>query len=94
MKINIPVAGRGYFRLYPYAFTRWCIKRLNKEGRPAVVYLHPPEFDTQQPEIKIDPVNRFRIYVGISNNFKKLKQLLEDFRFASVREVLFSNIER
>jgi len=94
LKINIPVAGGGYFRLYPYKFTKWCVNRLNKEGRPAVIYLHPPEFDTEQPAINIDPINKFRIYVGINNNFKKLKQLLEDFRFAPVKEVLFSNIER
>ncbi|MDO8603527.1 MAG: DUF3473 domain-containing protein [Candidatus Omnitrophota bacterium] len=94
LKINIPVAGGGYFRLYPYSFTRLCINKLNQDGYPAMVYLHPPEFDTNQPKIKIDPINKFRIYVGINNNLKKLKQLLEDFKFAPVKEVLFSNIER
>ena len=93
LKVNIPVAGGGYFRLYPYSFTRLCINKLNQDGHPAMVYLHPPEFDTNQPKIKIDPMNKFRIYVGINDNFKKLKQLLENFRFAPVKEVLFSNIE-
>ncbi len=94
LKINIPIAGGGYFRLYPYIFTRWCIDRLNQEGHPVMVYLHPPEFDTEQPGIKIDPINKFRIYVGINNNLKKLKKLLEDLRFAPVKEVLFSNITK
>lgn len=87
-KINIPVAGGGYFRLYPYSFTRWCMRRLNREGHPAMVYLHPPEFDTEQPDLKIDLLNKFRIYVGIKDNFKKLEKLLDDFKFAPVREVL------
>lgn len=88
LRINIPVAGGGYFRLYPYVFTRWFIEKLNQAGHPVMVYLHPPEFDPEQPEVKIDQVNKFRIYVGIKNNLKKLKRLLEDFSFVPVREAL------
>ena len=42
---NLAVAGGGYFRLYPLAVTRWAVGRINREGQPAVVYLHPWEFD-------------------------------------------------
>ena len=48
---NWPVAGGGYFRLYPYRLTRQGIRRINAEGHPAVVYLHPWEFDPEQPRI-------------------------------------------
>lgn len=88
LKFNIPIGGGGYFRLYPYALTSFFIKQLNRAGNPAMVYLHPPEFDPRQPRLKIDPKNKFRVYVGLENNFVKLKRLLEDFEFAPVKDVL------
>jgi len=40
--INIPIAGGGYLRFFPYGFTRWAITQLNqREDQPAVVYFHP-----------------------------------------------------
>lgn len=86
--MNIPFAGGGYLRLYPYFLTRYFISRLNQAGQPAMIYLHPPELDPGQPKLKVDPINNFRIYVGINNNFRKLERLLGDFRFAPVKEVL------
>src|SRR5262249_6331397 len=51
--MNLPVAGGGYFRLLPYAWTRWGIARLNdRERRPAVFYLHPWEVDPDQPRLQ------------------------------------------
>ena len=88
MGLNIPVAGGGYFRLYPYAFTSWAIRKLNKENHPVMVYLHPPEFDPKLPRLKLGLLSNFRVYVGIKNNFHKLMRLLDDFKFAPVKEVL------
>jgi len=87
-KLNIPMAGGGYFRLYPYMLTSFLMRRLNESGGPVMVYLHPPEFDPGQPRLKIGLKNKFRAYVGLENNFSKLKRLLEDFKFAPVRDVL------
>ena len=40
--LSLPVAGGAYFRLLPYAWTRWGMDRINRvEGRSAVFYLHP-----------------------------------------------------
>ena len=48
--VNLPMAGGGYFRFFPYGFTRWSIKQLNeKEHQPAAVYLHPWEIDRDSP---------------------------------------------
>ena len=41
----LPIGGGGYFRLYPYWFTRHGLRAINAVGRPAAVYLHPWEFD-------------------------------------------------
>jgi len=78
----LPVAGGGYLRLYPLAFTRWAIERLNRrEGMPAVVYVHPWETDTEQPRIAASLPRRFRHYVGIGGTIIKLKSLAARFRF-------------
>ena len=49
---NLPIAGGGYFRLLPYGWTRWGIRRVNEtEGRPVIFYLHPWEIDPDQPRL-------------------------------------------
>lgn len=86
---NLPIAGGGYLRLYPYPFLRWGFRKINRQGQPVIVYLHPWELDPDQPRIQgINPLTRFRHYVNLSTTGKKLKALTRHFRFAPVREVL------
>jgi polysaccharide deacetylase family protein (PEP-CTERM system associated) len=86
---NIPLAGGGYFRLYPYWLTRKAIRWLNQRGRPAVVYLHPWELDPSCPRINwADWRTRFRQYVNLAKTEPSLRKLLKDFRFSSVWEYL------
>src|SRR5688572_8791451 len=60
---NLPVAGGGYFRILPYAWTRWGMRRVNQvEGQPAVFYLHPWEIDPEQPRLPASVLGRFRHY--------------------------------
>ena len=54
---NLPIGGGGYFRILPYAWTRWGINRLNDvEGSPAIFYLHPWEIDPDQPRLRASAV--------------------------------------
>lgn len=46
---RIPCMGGGYVRYFPLAFTRWCARRLHKEGLTPVTYFHPYEFETSKP---------------------------------------------
>jgi polysaccharide deacetylase family protein (PEP-CTERM system associated) len=86
---RFPVAGGGYFRLFPYAVTRWAMRQLNvREGQPAMVYLHPWEIDPGQPRLGVGRVAQFRHSVNTGSTAAKLRQLLRDFAFAPVREVL------
>lgn len=86
---RLPVAGGGYFRLYPYSFTRFALARLNRaEGQPFIFYLHPWEIDPEQPRIRAGWLSTFRHYTNLSRCEARLRQLLRDFRFATVREVL------
>lgn len=87
--INLPVAGGGYFRLLPYAWTRWGIGRLNRlERRPAVFYLHPWEIDPDQPRVRVRFLSRVRHYSNLAKTESRLRRLLRDFSFGPLGEVL------
>jgi polysaccharide deacetylase family protein (PEP-CTERM system associated) len=87
--MNLPVAGGGYFRLLPYAWTRWGIARVNRtEGRPAIFYMHPWEIDPDQPRLRTSRLGRFRHYRNLDKTEDRLRALLSDFRFSTVTRVL------
>lgn len=87
--VNVPVAGGGYFRLFPYTFTRWSITYLNdKERQPAVIYLHPWEVDPSQPRIQASRLSMFRHYLNLDKTAARLQYCLRDFAFGTMTEVL------
>jgi len=92
MNRNLPSSGGGYFRLLPYAVSRWMLRKVNREDREsAVFYFHPWEIDTGQPRIAgIDAKTRFRHYVNIPRNEDKLRQLLDDFRWGRMDQIFLA----
>jgi polysaccharide deacetylase family protein (PEP-CTERM system associated) len=87
--VNLPIGGGGYFRLLPYAWTKWGISRVNTQERQAAVfYLHPWEIDPDQPRMPASRVSRFRHYTNLSRTEPRLKRLLAEFRFAPLGELL------
>lgn len=83
----IPAGGGGYFRLYPNFFIRRNFRKANAEGRPVIVYLHPWEFDPQQPRVSGAGLgNTFRHYYGLDKTADKLDRILRDFEFGPFRE--------
>jgi polysaccharide deacetylase family protein (PEP-CTERM system associated) len=87
--LNLPIGGGGYFRLLPYAWTKWGIARLNRlEGRPAIFYLHPWEIDPDQPRLPVPLMGRLRHYRHLDQTEPRLHALLRDFRFAPLMSVL------
>lgn len=86
---NLPSSGGGYFRLLPYALSRWMIRRVNEtDGEPAVFYFHPWEIDTEQPRVAgIDAKTRFRHYVNIPRTHDRIARLLGDFRWGRMDEI-------
>jgi len=85
---NLPVAGGGYFRLLPYAWTRWGLARLNTQGQPAIFYLHPWELDPAQPRLPVNALGRFRHYHNLHKTEARLRALMRDFRFGPLNAVL------
>ncbi|MBI3320228.1 MAG: DUF3473 domain-containing protein [Candidatus Omnitrophica bacterium] len=87
---NVPVAGGGYFRLLPYPLLRWAIQRLNREGQRVITYFHPWEIDPAQPRVsRASWLAKFRHYHQLERTEEKLKRLLGEFRFGSIREVFW-----
>ncbi|MBI5468418.1 MAG: DUF3473 domain-containing protein [Deltaproteobacteria bacterium] len=86
---NIPMAGGGYLRLLPVWFLERGIRSINTaEGMPAVVYIHPWEFDAEQPRIRTPFLRGFRHYNNIRNTEKKISHLLKNFSFGPVCEAI------
>jgi len=86
---RLPVAGGGYFRLFPYWLSRWGLASINQdECRPFVFYLHPWELDPGQPRVSASWLSRFRHYTNLEKCEERLKRLLRDFRFGTVRDGL------
>lgn len=85
---NVPVAGGGYFRLYPLWVTQQSIRSIQNEGHPAIVYLHPWEIDPNQPRVmQATRRARFRHYVNIDKVEMRLEKLLQQFEFAPMSQV-------
>ncbi len=88
-KITAPIGGGAYLRFLPYWYTRWSLAFLNtQESRPACVYLHPWEIDVAQPRMAGSFTARVRHYVGLRGTEKKLRNLLRDFDFAPLGELV------
>ena len=87
--LNLPVAGGGYFRILPYAWTQWGIARLNdREAQPAIFYLHPWEIDPGQPKLPTGWLGKVRHYTNLHKTEASLVRLLKAFRFGPVRALL------
>ena len=89
--VRVPIGG-GYFRLFPYATTRWAISTINRrEQRPAVFYLHPWEIDPDQPRFPAGRVTSWRHYNGIDETEARLRRLLTDFRWDRLDRVMLTS---
>lgn len=86
---NLPSSGGGYFRLLPYALSRWMIRKVNTvDQQSAVFYFHPWEIDSDQPRVDgIDRKTRFRHYVNIDRTHARIAHLLQDFSWGRMDEI-------
>ena len=87
-KRRLAAGGGGFFRVLPYSFTRWAIRQVNSDHRPAVFYFHPWEVDPDQPRVSNASVrSRLRHYTNLSRMAGKLSDLLGDFAWGRMDEV-------
>lgn len=91
---NWPAGGGGYFRLLPYAVSRWLLQQVNtRDNQPAIFYLHPWEIDPAQPRIAgVDAKTRFRHYVNLGRTERKLRRLMVDFSWGRLDEAVLHRL--
>ncbi|HKE45090.1 MAG TPA: XrtA system polysaccharide deacetylase [Steroidobacteraceae bacterium] len=86
--LRLPCGGGGYFRLFPYAVSRWAMQRVNLTDRqPCVFYFHPWEIDDEQPRVAAPWKSRFRHYLNLSRMYGRLQRLLADFRWGRMDQI-------
>ena len=89
---NYPCGGGGYFRLFPYQFSRWAIRRLNAQQQPAIFYFHPWEIDPDQPrQQQLSVKTRFRHYLNLARMQPRLARLTSDFQWDTMQNVFLAN---
>lgn len=78
---NLPCGGGGYFRLLPYAYSRWALARVNRrDGMPCIFYFHPWEVDPDQPrQAGLAWKSRLRHYTNLGKMHGRLARLLNQF---------------
>ncbi|MEM6856375.1 MAG: XrtA system polysaccharide deacetylase [Pseudomonadota bacterium] len=86
---RVAAGGGGFFRVLPYAFSRWAIRQVNhREGRPAVFYFHPWEVDPEQPRVANASMrSRLRHYTGLDKMAGKLTDLVGEFAWGRMDAV-------
>ena len=86
--VNFPLGGGWGLRTFPYGLIRAAIRKLNNQDQPALIFLHPREFDENNPHLRLPLVKRFVLEAGLESTEKRLDRLLYDFNFTTVSDVL------
>ena len=79
--------GGGYFRISPSWVIESGIKQLNRQGKPAMIYLHPREIDPLQPRLEMSKKRTFMSYVNLHKTESKLEKILQKFKFNSIENI-------
>jgi polysaccharide deacetylase family protein (PEP-CTERM system associated) len=87
--LNLPVAGGGYFRLFPLFMMKAGLRQVSASQSPQIgmLYFHPWEFDPDQPRLPLSRLSRWRTYVGIRRTANRLTKLLSEFPFRRAIDV-------
>jgi polysaccharide deacetylase family protein (PEP-CTERM system associated) len=85
---NLPTGGGWGFRFFPLAMIDGTVEKLNSAGFPAVIYLHPREMDARGPRVRLSPFRAFVAYGPKTDAKKRLKYLLQRYRFGTLRQLV------
>ena len=86
--VRVPIAGGGYFRLFPYSILRWMLRKTRGRGHQLILYFHPWEMDPGQPRMNGPLLSRFRHYLNIQKTEARFGRLLSDFSFGPICQVI------
>lgn len=85
---RVPISGGAYFRLLPYSIIQKGLKKINNQNNPFVFYIHPWEFDPDQPKVNLPFLRKMRHYYNLNKTKKRFIKLINEFEFAPMKEVL------
>ena len=92
--LNLPVAGGGYFRLFPLFMMKAGLRQATRQAEAShtpqagMLYFHPWEFDPDQPRLPLKRLSRWRTYVGVRRTTARLANLLAAFPFRRAIDVV------
>ena len=81
---NLGIAGGFHLRFLPLFLIKYGIRKLNRQGHPAMCYIHPKDLDPNFPRIKD---YGWYYYYGLKNAKQKFESLLKEFEFTSVKNL-------
>lgn len=84
---ELPVGGGFFTRLYPYWFIKYAFKKVNSYGYPVIFYFHPWDLDEDPPRLKL-PWGLKKRYYNLKTTKRKIENLLSDFKFAPIKDIL------
>lgn len=86
--LRIPFSAGFYFRLFPEKIIKYFIKKINDDGHPVMISLHPweifPDFDKMKLSLKKSVIP----YLNLNKCRAKLENLFKEYEFTSVKEFL------
>ncbi len=89
--LNLPAAGGAYFRLFPLALFTRAFREAERRARPGTFYIHPWEFDPDQPRVPGIPLTtRLRHYGGLRHTHSRMRRMFGEFRFGTIRRTFES----
>jgi polysaccharide deacetylase family protein (PEP-CTERM system associated) len=93
---NVPAGGGGFFRLFPYSISKRLIEKVRKtDNQSCMIYLHPWEFDPEQPRVNGAPLkSQFRHRLNLARTIPRFKRLLKDFNWDRVDRVFSESLAR
>jgi len=85
---GLPWGGGGYFRLLPYRIFRAGVRRILTNGHPYVFYIHPWEFDPDQPRVTgLRRRAAFRHYLNLEHVEARFASLMRDFSWTTISDL-------
>lgn len=85
---NIGYSGGFYFRFFPKFLIKNAIRSANRNGKNAIVYLHPREIDAYEHKLALPAKEAFIHYYNVGGTKAKLDDILKSFNFTSISEHL------
>jgi len=86
--VNLPLGGSWGLRVFPYRMVSSAIKKINAQGYPALIYLHPRELDPACPRVSMPFYRSMALYAGMQATEGKLRRLIADFSFTAIENIL------